>query len=176
MRMTEGLDEGPILLRDQTPIGPDEDAGSLGARLAEMGGRLLIATLDGLASETVREHPQDDASATFAPKLTRDERRIDWARPAEDIILRVRAFAPEPGAVAAFRGTNLKILRAAVARVDAEPVSRVPGRVVVADGRPLVVSGSSPVGLLEVAPQGRRRMTGEEFVRGYRPTPDDVLT
>ena len=176
MRMTEGLDEGPVLLHAETEIGPGDDAGTLGERLAEMGGRLLVATLDGLASRAVPEHPQDDDRATFAPKLTRDERRIDWSRHGEEIVRRVRAFAPEPGAVATFRGTNLKVLRAAVVRDDAQPASGDAGRIVIVDGGPHVACGSGLVALLDVAPEGRRRMTGEEFARGYRPGPDDVLT
>ena len=176
MRMTEGLDEGPVLLRAETPIGPDEDAGTLGTRLAEMGGRLLIDTLDGLSSRAVREHPQDADRATFAPKLTRGDRHIDWTRPADEVVRRVRAFAPEPGAVTTFRGTNLKILRAAAGGSGTEPSVVAPGRMGVADGKPLVASGSGSVSLLEVAPQGRRRMSGEEFARGYRPGPDDALT
>jgi methionyl-tRNA formyltransferase len=175
MRMTEGLDEGPVLSHDATGIGREEDAGSLGSRLAEMGGRVLVETLDALASGTLEERPQHDADATYALRPRPDERQIDWSQAPGDVVRRVRAFGPEPGATTSFRGRNLKVLRAAV--VDGrQPVARsVEGQVEEHEGRLLARAGDGWVELVDVAPEGRRRMSGTEFLRGQRPRAGDVL-
>ena len=112
IRMDAGTDTGPILLRAEESVDPDDDAGSLGERLAAIGGRLLVDTLARLEAERDREVPQDGAAATYAPKLTAVDRVIDWSQPAESVVRRVRAMAPDPGAVTGFRGRGLKVLRA----------------------------------------------------------------
>lgn len=163
IRMDRGLDTGPILLQAAEPIGNDDDAGSLGARLAQVGGRLLVETLDALKAGTVRERPQDDARATLAPKLRPEEEWIDWTEPAEEVWRRVRALAPEPGARTLFRGRVLKVLRTRPADGTGEPGTVIdPGRLVVATGR-------GPLSLEEVVPEGRKRMSGSAFARGRTP-------
>src|SRR3989442_1063930 len=112
IRMDAGMDTGPILLQADEAILSEDDAGSLGARLAAIGGRLLVDTLDRLEAGTLQERPQDDALATYAPKLTAEDRVIRWHREPHAIVNQVRALAPEPGAVTTFRGRNLKVLRA----------------------------------------------------------------
>src|SRR6266508_5917342 len=109
IRMDAGMDTGPILLQREEPIRPDDDAGSLGERLARVGGEMLVATIDGLESGALTERAQDESAATFAPKLKPEDRAIDWSQPDEAIIRRVRALSPEPGAEARFRGRNLKV-------------------------------------------------------------------
>jgi len=177
IRMDEGLDTGPILLQAEEAISPDDNAGSLGARLAELGGRLLVETLDRLEAGALAEQPQDDDAATYAPKLKPEDRVIDWTQPAEAIVRQVRALAPDPAARATFRGKTLKIFRASSSKEDtaARPVadqqdSLPPGRVFNDIDRGLqVVTGQGFLKLEEVAPEGRRRMTAAEFERGYRP-------
>jgi methionyl-tRNA formyltransferase len=176
MRITAGLDEGPVLLRSETRISPDEDAGSLGGRLAEIGGALLVDTLDGLASRSLVERPQDADSATYAARPSPQERRIDWSRTPRDVVRRIRALAPVPGAVTSLRGRNLKVLRAAVASEDADGAGSLHGQLVEAGPRLVVRADGGAVELLELAPEGRKRMTGAEFVRGHRPRPGDLLT
>lgn len=169
IRMDEGMDTGPILLAAQEPILPEDDAGTLGGRLAELGGRLLVETLGRLEAGTIEERPQDHGAATLAPKLTAEDRIVDWAEDAEAVVRRVRALAPEPAAVTRFRGRVLKIFRArAVTAPDG--AGGPPGAValVSTDGF-AVAAGRGAVRLEEVAPEGRRRMSGAEFVRGYRP-------
>jgi len=112
IRMDEGMDTGPMLLHAEDSIRPEDDAGSLGDRLAKLGGRLLVAALDGLAAGTIEERPQDHEAATYAPKLKPEERMIEWAKPAEEIVRLVRAMAPEPGAATTFRARGLSVLRA----------------------------------------------------------------
>ncbi len=169
MRMEAGLDTGPILAQVETPIGEDEDAGALGARLAALGGRLLVETFDALAAGVAAGRPQDEALATYAPKLTRDEERIDWAEPAERIARRIRALAPTPGAWTLVRGRRLKVLRASVAGVPAVEGEHAPGRVVAVNGRLAVTAPSARVIVLDqVVPEGRRAMDGAAFARGAR--------
>jgi len=165
IRMDEGMDTGPILLRAEEAIDEDDDAGSLGDRLAGIGGRLLLDTIDRLAAGDLEPAPQDEAGATVAPKLSPEDRWLDWARPAEELRRRVRALSPDPGASARFRGEVLKVFRARIRDERGEPGA------VVAVGKDgfVVACGEGSLALEEVAPAGRKRMTGAEFVRGYRP-------
>jgi methionyl-tRNA formyltransferase len=169
IRMDKGMDTGPILLQAEEPIADADDAGSLGARLAELGGRLLVRTLDRLEAGDLLEQPQDHARATFAPKLRPEEERIDWGEEAEWIGRRVRALAPEPGARTTFRGRLLKVLRTRVVDAGGEP-----GTVVEVSKDGLVVAaGRGTLSLEMVVPEGRRRMTGAEFARGQRLEPGE---
>jgi methionyl-tRNA formyltransferase len=161
--MDQGVDTGPILLQAAEQIDQEDDAGSLGARLAAVGARLLVDTLDRLAAGDLEPRPQDEARATYAPKI--EEREIDWTEEAGRIANLVRALAPHPGAVTRWRGRPLRIL---AARQQAG--SGRPGTVVRSDERGFAVAaGEGTVSPLEVLPSGRRRMSAEEFVRGYRP-------
>jgi methionyl-tRNA formyltransferase len=175
IRMTQGLDEGPVLLRVRTEIGPEEDAGSLGSRLAELGARALAETLDGLGAGTLEEHPQEEGEATYARRLGAEDRRIDWSQGVSEIVRRVRALSPEPAAVTTFRGRNLKVLRAAVTDGDGD-VGSMEGQIAGGAGPLVVRAGDGWVELVDVAPEGRRRMSGTEFVRGQRPRAGDVLS
>jgi methionyl-tRNA formyltransferase len=164
MRIDEGLDTGPILLQAEERIRDDDDGGSLGERLAERGGELLVETLDGLEAGAIEERPQDEERATVAPKLRPEEEWIDWSEGAERAVRRIRALAPDPGARTRIRGRTLKVLRAH--RVDG---GGVPGAVTAVSKRTVSVSArDGAVALDEVLPEGRRRMRGEEWARGQR--------
>jgi methionyl-tRNA formyltransferase len=165
MLMDLGLDTGPVLRQREVPIGADDDAGTLGARLAEVGAGELAATVDDLAEGTATPRPQDDARATFAPKLRASDRLLDWSSPARAVVDRCRALSPEPGATTTFRGAVLKVLRAEVAAAAGEPGSIVE---VARDGV-VVACADGAVRLLDVAPAGRRRMSGADLARGLRP-------
>jgi methionyl-tRNA formyltransferase len=170
--MDEGMDTGPILLQAEEPISPHDDAGSLGDRLAALGGRLLAETVDRLEAGTLVDRPQDEAKATYAPKLKPADRVIDWLQPADSIARRVRAMAPEPGATTSFRGRNLKLLAAREAPEQeraADPRPQEPGRLLPGREELGVRTGKGLLILEVVQPEGRRRMSGAEFVRGYRP-------
>jgi methionyl-tRNA formyltransferase len=172
IRMDEGMDTGPILLQAEEALRPEDDAGALGERLATVGGRLLVETLDGLAAGTIQEHPQDDSRATYAPKVKPDDRVIDWSRPFQDTLRVVRAMAPDPGATTTFRRKGLKVLRASLKGVPRIPLSYKwrPGDVFIWEGELGVFAGDGRVVRLdEVQPEGRNRMSGADFVRGYRP-------
>jgi methionyl-tRNA formyltransferase len=180
MLMDEGMDTGPILATRQTAIDPEEDAGTLGARLAELGTPLLLEVLGGLEDGSVEPRSQDHAGATMAPKLLPDERTIDWSQRADAIVRRVRAFAPEPGAVTTFRQGRLKVLAARAHAAAGEGGMRAdapgPGAVWGGDGNPRVQGWPGIVELVQVAPAGRKRMSGEAWARGARILPDECLT
>jgi methionyl-tRNA formyltransferase len=165
MLMDEGVDTGPILLQREEPILDTDDAGSLGMRLAGIGGEVLDETLSSL--QVISPTPQDDSLATPAPKIAPEERWIDWAEPAAAVVRRVRALAPEPGASARFRGDVLKVLAARAVEGSGRPGSFLAGAVVAA--------GEGAVELVEVAPAGRRRMLAADWVRGARLGPGEGL-
>jgi methionyl-tRNA formyltransferase len=169
--MDEGMDTGPILLRQVEPVAETDDAGALGARLAAIGGRLLVDTLDRLEAGRLEPRAQDVGLATYAPKLTREDERIDWDEPAEAIARRVRALAPEPGAATTFRGKLLKVFQGVPTTGSARPglIDRV-----TRDGI-VVGTGEGALGLEEIALEGRRRTSASEFGHGYRPEPGEAL-
>jgi methionyl-tRNA formyltransferase len=172
IRMDEGADTGPILLQQDERIRDGDDAGSLGARLAEVGGSLLVRTLDRLEDGDLQERPQDDAAATLAPKLRPEEEWLDWSEDARRVGLRVRALAPDPGARTRFRDRILKVLKARASQGDGEP-----GTIVAVSKDALGVAAATGVVYLEeVLPEGRRRMSGSEFIRGYRPEVGERLS
>jgi methionyl-tRNA formyltransferase len=181
-----GMDTGPMLLAAEVPIHPDEDAGALTARLAEIGARLTVETLDALEAGQVEPRPQPEHGASLAPKVSGEEARLDFSHPAERLAAAVRAFTPAPGAWTTHRGRRLKITRAAPGGSGGrkpsppEDQGRVtalePGRLGLGPGgRLLVGTGDRPLELLEVRPEGRRAMSGAEFARGARLGPDEWL-
>lgn len=175
-RMDEGLDTGPILLQAEEGIGGDDDAGSLGERLAALGARLLVETLDRIEAGDLEPRPQDEARASYAPRLRPEDRAVDWTRSAEEVVRRVRAFGPEPGATTRFRGRELKLVRVEVAAEGVRREGPGPGTIVGADERGLLVAaGDGWVRVLELTPAGRARMGGAEFARGARPRPGERL-
>lgn len=163
--MDEGLDTGPVILQREEPIDPGDDAGTLGARLAMTGAELLVDSVDLLADGRAEPRLQDDAAATFAPKLRPTDRVLDWTQPASALVNRCRALSPEPAATTSFRGEGLKVVRA-----EAAPASGDPGTIVEVSGLGVVVAaGRDGVRPLELGPAGRRRMSGSDFVNGLRP-------
>jgi methionyl-tRNA formyltransferase len=166
-----GMDTGPLLLAAEVPVGPDEDAGALTARLAEVGARLTVETLDALEAGEVEPRPQPEAGVSLAPKVTPEEARLDFTRPAGWLANAVRAFTPAPGAWTTLRGRRLKVTRAApldeAARGGGTGLD--PGRLGLGPGGELLVgTADRPLELLELRPEGRRAMSGAEFARGAR--------
>jgi methionyl-tRNA formyltransferase len=168
MRMTAGLDTGPVLGTLEDEIRPDDDAGTLGQRLARLGGMLLVGVIRQLAADGLPARPQDDRKATTAPKLSADERTLRWDEPAAALARLVRALSPDPGATTRFRGEPLKVLSAAVGH-DEPTVDAAPGEIVTVDDRGVAVAtGDGVLRLLEVAPAGRRRMAAAGWANGAR--------
>ena len=171
MRMDEGMDTGPILLQAAEPIRDDDDGGSLGERLATLGGELLVRTLDGLESGEVTERVQAHERATMAPKLKPEDEWIDWTERAVEIWCRVRALAPDTGAKTRFRERVLKVLRAQPLEGSGDPASVLEA----SNERLVVAAGQGALALEEVVPEGRKRMSALDFARGQRLSVGDRL-
>ena len=169
--LTEGMDEGPVLRTAAIPVRDVDTAGEVGQRLAELGAGLLVETLDAYAAGSIDPLEQDHDAATYAPKITSDEARIDWAQPTARIRNLVRALDPAPGAWTNMGEVRLKIL--AVAPTQGFELG--PGELRTGDGL-IAGTGNGAVALLEVQPAGKRRMTGDEFVRGLREVSGMSLT
>ncbi len=179
MRMDEGLDTGPVLAQRDEPIRADDDAGSLGARLAAIGADVLVGVLQRLPAGDLPEQPQDPEQATSAPRPKPEDRRIGWADPAKAIVRRVRAFGPDPAATTTFRGNGLKVFRADVVEGTTDPGRRgsvMPGTILGTGDRGVeVAAGEHQVRLLDVALAGRKRMAAIEWARGARFLPGERL-
>jgi methionyl-tRNA formyltransferase len=174
MFMARKVDAGEIILARGTPIGPTETAGELYARLAVIGGELLVETLDLIAAGRAPRAPQDPALATYAPRLTRRDGAIAWNEPAARVFDRIRGVTPWPGAHTAFRGKALQVLRSEPGEAGGRRGE--PGAIVALDRRGIeVATGDGTVRLLEVRPEGRGVMEAAAFARGYRPEVGDRL-
>jgi len=170
MQMDAGMDTGPILHQVATPIAPDETGGELTERLAELGAEALIEALTLMDESGLAPQQQDNAKATFAPKIKREEERLDWTCPAEAVARKVRAFDPRPGAWTSGRGKELKLFGARAAGGSGEA-----GVVLGADDELLIACGSGAVAVAEVQPAGRARMTARAFVNGRGIAVGDTL-
>lgn len=168
MFMNERMDEGDILLQEETGIGEEETAGELAERLSEIGARLLVETVRQLESGKAERHPQEGSQASYAPKLSPEIRRIDWAKTAREIVDLIRGLAPEPGAVTLFRGSPLKVLKAQVLPgVLADPIPGTVQETRKGQG-PVIGTGAEALLLSRVQPGGKREMDGGAFLNGYR--------
>jgi len=170
MKIDAGLDTGDILLQQEIAIAPDDTAETLAARLAEPGADLLVETLRGLEDGTIQPRPQDNRSATLAPILRKEDGRIDFRRSAGEIRNRLRGFQPWPGGFTTFRGKNLQVANATVAQRTL-PAGELRMEV---DGL-FVGCGNSSLALLEVQPEGKKKMPVRDFVHGYRPQSGERL-
>ncbi len=171
MRIDEGVDTGNMLLRAETPIAPDDTAGTLTARLAGIGAPLLVRTLDGIFDGRVHDVVQDHALATVTRKIRKQHGLIDWTRSAIELERRVRAMTPWPSAYTFLGGRRLQIDSAAV---SSRPSSAAPGTIVSLD--PLVVAcGDGSLEIRMLRPEGKRAMTPREFRAGNRLAAGDVL-
>lgn len=168
MLMAEGLDTGDMLLRRETPIGEEETAGELFGRLALLGADCLSETVRRL-DELIPE-PQDDAEATKAPPLQKEEGEIDWRRPARMLGCQIRGVSPWPSAYTRFPdGRVLKIHRAKVIDFTGEPGALLDSK------RLIVAAGKGGLELLEVQMEGAKRISGAELIRGQRLSPGPLF-
>ena len=164
MLMDEGMDTGPALYEERVDVSSSDTTGTLTERLAGLAPELLVRTLQDIEAGALKPRPQDDALATLAPKITPADAEMDLRRPADELERRVRATNPAPGAFLGFRSGRLKVWKAA-----AEEGSGEPGTFVLDGPGVAVQTVSGRLRLLEVQPEGKKHMTGDAFVRGYRP-------
>ncbi len=164
------VDTGEIILQEKLDIGPDETFGSLHDRMAEMGGKLLIRTLDLIESGNVVPLKQDDSQASSAPKIYPELGKVNWSNSAREIHNLVRGLSPRPAAFSYLDQKRITLLLTEL--VTDEPVGQKPGSVIVSDPKKgiVVACGEGSLKLLQLKPESGRAMTGAEFVRGYRLT------
>jgi methionyl-tRNA formyltransferase len=170
MRMEAGMDTGPVYAVSRTPIGANEDAGTLAARLARDGAALLVATLPSIASGEAEAASQDDALATFCPKIRREDGRVDFSRPAIELVRRLRAFTPWPGLFAFRGGRRVKLLGAR----EAEGRSgAAPGEVLAAGDEIVFACGEGALSVTLLQAEGRKPLDAGAFSRGERVVPGE---
>jgi methionyl-tRNA formyltransferase len=162
MYMDEGLDTGDILLQRTIDIRSDDTGGSLHDRLAQIAPDALLESLQMLAKGSAPRIPQDNNVATYAPKLKREDGKIDWSQPAETVERKIRAFNPWPGAFMEIDGQNLKIFSAAVVDFTGEPAE-----ILRSENQLVIAAGKGALLLHEVQLEGKRRMNAAEFLRGH---------
>jgi methionyl-tRNA formyltransferase len=187
IQMTPGLDAGPCLGQQRTPIGPDEDAAQLEARLANMGAELVLRVIDELAAGTARPIEQESQFASKAPRLKKEQGAIDWSRSAQEIKNQVRALRPWPRAFTFLHradGVPLRVnidrvaippaaLAASVALIPGDSVGHSPGAVRDSNGRLFIATGDCALEILELQPAGKRSMPAADFLRGHRVRPGE---
>ena len=170
MQMDEGLDTGPVLLAEPVPIGPQTTANALHDELAMLGARLITRALAGRADGTLVPRPQPVEGVTYAKKLSREEGRLEWRKPAVELERAVRALNPAPGVWFERGGERVKVLAAALAesRGDAAPGT-------VLDGALTIACGTDALRLTRLQRAGRAPMDAEAFLRGYALPPGTRL-
>jgi methionyl-tRNA formyltransferase len=205
MRMEAGMDTGPVYTLRKTAIGEGETAEVLGARLATLGAQALVDTLLFLEGEYPDQAavaaprgtggaeaaalpapsqkifspplPQDSSAATYCPKITREDARVDWTRPAAELVRRGRAFTPWPGLFTIRRNTRVKLSNLSLAAVSGwvrEGARSFPGTVLEAGSRVVVACGDGAVAITKLQVEGRKAVVAADFVRGDRVLPGEV--
>ena len=166
MHMAPELDAGDIILQRSTPIGPDETAPELFDRLAQMGGALLVEAVAQLQAGTAPQIPQDGSQATYAPMLSRELSPLDWSKPAQALHNQVRGLLPWPAAAGVFSGIRCKVFLTDI--IDHTTTAK-PGTVVEAGKGGIVMAcgGGSLLRILELQPDGKKRMAAADFLRGH---------
>jgi methionyl-tRNA formyltransferase len=174
MRVTEGLDSGPVALAEEVRVDGEDDYASLSERLAAVGGELLVHALDRLAAGNLEFTEQNDAQAIYAEKISPEERHLDPARPADELERRVRALRPHIGAYLELEGGGrLGVVSAESSQPSGSDQSR-PGRIVREGDGLVLVCGEGVLDLEVVQPPGKKPMRAADFLRGYAP-PEKAL-
>ena len=168
MRVVKALDAGPMLAAITRPIGPDETSDVIERDLASLGADLLLQVVNDMASGTVAGIPQNDADATYAPRLTKEEGRIDWRRSAIELHNQIRGLRPWPGAFTFLHGNRVMIHRARLSNVD--PGEAAPGTCVATASAITVACGDRrAIDLLQVQREGRRAVSARDFAAARSP-------
>lgn len=164
--MEEGLDTGPILMQWSEPIQPEDTAGSLAERLAPLGAQQLVKTVEALEHGTIHPTPQNDADASYAPLLKKEEGRIDWTRSAQEIFNRYRGLSPWPGVFSFLQGKRVIFsdMRPSAASTQGPPGNLRHG----SRGEVLVDCGLGSLEVLRLKPEGKSVLSAEDFMRGWQ--------
>jgi methionyl-tRNA formyltransferase len=174
MRVVRALDAGPMLAAERRTIGGDETSADVERDLGLIGARLLVDSVDRLAAGTATEVPQDDAEATYAPRLTKDDSPIDWGRPARVLHDQIRGLHPWPHAQTFLDRKRLIVLRS---KVMPQPAGAVPGTIVAARGDDLdVATGAGLLRIVELQLEGKKPMRARDFLAGHHLPPGRRLS
>ena len=174
MKIDEGLDTGDILLQRELAIFGEDTSETLAPKLAALGAELMLETLAGIEAGTVTATPQDNSQSSLAPILKKEDGRMDFQRTAQEIYDRLRGFQPWPGAFTTFRGKGLNVT--AAKPFTGDTLRLLPGQLLVKDEKLFAGCGKDNVlELLEVQPEGRKRMAASAFIHGYRPLNEETL-
>ncbi len=170
MQMDAGLDTGPMLLQRAIPIGDEETAAELTPRLAHLGAALLIETLAGLERGEIVPIPQNDAEATLAPMLKREDGQVDWMMTAREIFNRLRGFTPFPGCYTFFGSKRLEVVKARIeeGKVDADQFQPASVCEIAKDSFVVACGGGARLRISEVQPEGKRVMAARDFLNGAK--------
>ncbi|MFC4994531.1 methionyl-tRNA formyltransferase [Rubritalea tangerina] len=177
MHVTEGLDEGDIILNNPFSLPSDITGGQLHDRLAEDGPECLLLALEQLFNGTATRTPQDDALANYAPKLLRSHGELDWSQSADQLERQIRAYHPWPGTSTTYtdskgRTKRLKIFPPAT---HISGTQSTPGKILKTDGGLTIGCGENGLHITELQPEGKRRMTAEEFLKSGQLKKGDTL-
>ncbi|MBB3119082.1 methionyl-tRNA formyltransferase [Pseudoduganella violacea] len=166
MQMEEGLDTGPMLLIERTPIGPQDSTATLHDKLAAMGGHMIVKVLRKMEQGVVEAVPQPEEGVTYAAKIAKEEAALDFSQSARDIGRKIRAFNPFPGAHAAVNGTTIKLWGAELLEQNS---GAAPGQVLAADATHgiVVACGNGTLRLTELQKPGGKRLPAAEFIKGF---------
>jgi methionyl-tRNA formyltransferase len=174
MRVVKALDAGPMLAKDHRAIGQDETSEEVERDLARLGSRLLVAVVDQIARGLTQERAQDDAAATYAHRLTKEDGAIDWSWPAVRVHNLIRGLHPWPHAFSVLDGKRFILRRSSV-----EPggTTGQPGTILEAEGdRLIIATGDGHLRVVEIQAEGKRPMSAREFLAGHRLTAGDRFT
>ena len=176
MTIDAGLDTGDILLQQEIAITEEDTSETVAPKLAAIGAELMVETLRRLQSGTITARPQDDAHASLAPILKKEDGRIDFARSAWEIYNRFRGFKLWPGAFTTFRGRSLNVTAMKPATVAVSERQIPQSQLLETNEQLLVGCGeNTAIEVLEVQPEGKKRMSARDFIHGYRPKPGEML-
>jgi methionyl-tRNA formyltransferase len=166
MRMDEGLDTGPILYQEKVPVNRDETAGQLHDRMSKKSGELIVKFLRVMSEKVIKEVPQDDSLATYAPKIDKSMSLISWERDAEEVSAHIRALDPIPGAYTILDDKKIKLFSSRVS--ENQRSDTVPGRVIREDKTNLKVeTGKGVVEIREIQYPGKKRLIIADFLKGF---------
>ena len=164
MQMDTGMDTGDMLLQGSLPITDEDNTGTMFDKLAVLGGRLLVETLKGLQQGTIQPQKQNEAEATHAARILKEDEVIDWSRPAQTIFCQIRGLAPAPGAYTLWNDQRLKIWKS---RVNSKETGKAPGTVVeIGKDYLMVQTGEGCLEILELQPAGKKAMPAKAFCNG----------
>lgn len=172
--LQQKVDTGNVILRKSLPIGENETTGDVYERMMLLGADAVVETLRLIQNDGVHVEPQDDSLATPAPKVQTADAVVNWDSDALSVHNHIRGYSPIPGAWSKFRSSRVKFFRSSV--TDESAGGNVPGTILSGDDHLFVQCGPGTVRIVELQVEGKKRMSGTDFLRGYRPEPGEVFS